>query len=67
MMVIDSNYEIGDVVYLKTDVEQMPRIVTGILIRESTTVYYLSCVTSETTHYNCEISKDVDIVLKTNN
>ena len=57
-------FKIGEIVYLKTDFEQLPRIVTGILMRPYGLIYYLSNNTTETTHYQIEISKDVDEMIK---
>lgn len=48
----------GEIVYLKTDPEQMRRIVTGIQWSGGTTMLYgLSCNTMVTWHYGYEISK----------
>ena len=62
-------FEIGDYVYLKTDIDQYKRIVTGYTIRDSSekVVYLLSLGEDETSHYKCEISTEVDVVLKTTN
>tara|TARA_R110000751_G_scaffold192009_1_gene297613 strand:+ start:7625 stop:7927 length:303 start_codon:yes stop_codon:yes gene_type:complete len=61
--------EIGDYVYLKTDVDQYKRIVTGYTVRDNSekVVYLLSLGTEETSHYKCEISMEEDVVLKTTN
>jgi hypothetical protein len=56
-------YNIGDVVYLRTDREQMARLITGIVIRPNTIMYYLSCETMETVHYEIEITTERDIVM----
>jgi hypothetical protein len=66
-MVIDCEYQVKETVYLTTDTEQRPRLVTAILVRESHIMYYLSCGTEETSHYYFEISKEVNILLTTNN
>lgn len=66
-MVIDCEYQVKETVYLTTDTEQRPRLVTAILVRESHIMYYLSCGTEETSHYHFEISKEVNILLTTNN
>lgn len=60
-----SNFKIGDYVYLKTDVDQYKRIVTGYTIRDRSekVVYLLSLGTEETSHYECEISIDKDILV----
>lgn len=53
---IDLDHYIGDIVYLITDEDQKPRIVTRILITPNGVMYYLSNGTSETCHYSIEIS-----------
>jgi hypothetical protein len=55
-------YNIGDIVFLITDKEQIPRQITGILQRPYTYVYYLSNNTSETSHYDIEFSRDINIL-----
>ena len=64
-----SDFKIGDYVYLKTDVDQYKRIVTGYTVRDSSEkiVYLLSLGTEETSHYGCEISMEEDIILKATN
>lgn len=58
-------YEMGDTVYLTTDKEQLPRIITGYSLRPNNTVcYYLSQGTQETIHYGIEISDRVDELMK---
>jgi hypothetical protein len=49
-------YSIGQTAYLITDPDQHPRLVSGILIRQKTIIYYLVCGTEETAHYDYEIS-----------
>jgi hypothetical protein len=57
-------YQIGDIVYLITDDEQLPRMVTGAVIRPNgSIVYYLSIgATTETLHYSIEIASDRDLL-----
>jgi hypothetical protein len=57
--------KIGDIVYLKTDPSQSPRMVTAILTRQGGRSYYLSRGTEETHHYEIEMSTEADIMLKT--
>mgnify|MGYP003634576626 CR=1 FL=1 len=64
MMLIDNLYNIGDLVFLSTDQDQKQRLVTGILIRQSQIVYYLSSGVEESVHYDFEIT-DVKSVLNT--
>lgn len=55
-------YNIGDIVFIITDKEQVPKQITGILQRPSGYVYYLSNNTNETTHYDIEFSRDINIL-----
>ena len=66
-MIIDTNFNIGDVVYLKTDNDQKKRLVTGFTIRKNTTLYILSCDVTESYHYDFEITCDVDVLITTTN
>jgi len=60
-MRIDNKFEIGQIVYLKTDTEQRERLVTAIIIRGYGALYSLSYETEESTHYDFEISSEKDI------
>jgi hypothetical protein len=55
---------IKDVVYLRTDKEQCPRIVTGITIREGSVTYGLSHGAAESWHYGFEITKEENLLTK---
>jgi hypothetical protein len=57
-------YKIGQIVFLKTDAEQLCRMVTGILIRDNYCVYYLTNCTFETSHYEMEISEEINEIIK---
>lgn len=66
MIVIDNKYEIGDIVYLKTDADQLARIVTSIQVfKVGELIYKLACGINESPHYDFEISKEPDLVIKT--
>lgn len=66
MIVIDNKYEIGDIVYLKTDSDQFIRIVTSIRVYKNGDVTYgLGCGTEDSAHYDFEISYDKNITLTT--
>lgn len=68
MEFMEFKYKIGDLVYLKTDVQQEPRLVTGIIIRANDRIsYYLSCGKDETHHYDFEISTKKDVLITSNN
>jgi len=59
-ILVTIDYRIGDFAYLKTDPDQIKRIVTGIDLRPggaSATKYVLSCGMHESDHFSFEISK----------
>lgn len=60
-------FDIRDTVYIKTDPEQLERIVTGIIIRENGIVYHVSYCTDETSHYGFELSEEKDVMKTTTN
>lgn len=61
--------DFGDIVYLKTDPEQLERQVSGILKRPGATLYELCCGTESSVHYSFEISVEIDVLkqVKSNN
>jgi len=62
-----ANYNIGDYVYLKTDIDQYKRLVTGYTVRTDGVLYLLSLGPEETSHHELEISHEIDILLKSMN
>ena len=58
------SFNIGDYVYLKTDIDQYKRLVTGYTVRFNEVTYLLSLGEDESTHYELEISNEIDILLK---
>lgn len=67
MMVIDNKYELGDMVYLKTDPDQRARIVSAFLIRPGFIEYRLDYGTDFSWHADFVISIEKNIVLTTTN
>ena len=67
MMLIENKFNIGDEVYLRTDVEQHCRLVTGLTIRATSISYDLSCGAFESTHYDFEITVEKDVLKTTTN
>jgi hypothetical protein len=67
MMIIDNKFNIRDEVYLKTDLEQSCRLVTGLAVRDTSILYELSCGASESSHYDFEISVEKDVIKTTTN
>lgn len=66
-MKVDNRFYIGQVVYLKTDPEQKPRIVTVISVGDGWLMYRLAHCDQESTHSAVEISEERDVVLATSN
>jgi len=61
-------FQIQQTVYLKTDKEQKPRLVTGITLRPFNSVTYgLTEATCENWHYGFEITEERDLILATSN
>ncbi len=63
-MLIDNKFDLGDIVYLKTDPDQKERLVTGVTVRPTGLLYELSVGEEDSTHYDLEITTEKD-VLKT--
>lgn len=55
-MQINNKFDIGDTVYLKTDPEQLPRIVTAIEITPNEITYRLMQGENNSYHYGFEIT-----------
>lgn len=65
MIVLESAYNLGDEVYLKTDEDQKKRIVKQICFSAKGTEYNLVCGTVSTWHSDFEISETKDVCLST--
>lgn len=59
-----SSYTFGDIVYLKTDPEQMPRMVLSITFRPTGILYELGYGPDSSDHYDIEISSVKDEVIR---
>lgn len=64
---LDNEFEIGQTVYLRTDKDQAPRIITAIIIKPGALLYELGSGAVSTWHYGFEVSVDVDVLKTTNN
>lgn len=63
MTIIDNKFEHKQIVYLKTDEYQKPRIIYSITVYDSGLVGYgLACGVNTSTHYDFEISAERDTV-----
>jgi hypothetical protein len=59
ILTIDVPFDFGQIVYLLTDKEQQPRIVTGVkACPYGDFLIELSCVNTTSWHYTCEISEE---------
>ena len=63
MMVIENKYEIGRTVYLITDVDQRPRLVTAIVVNKYDVFYEVTSGTDVSRHYDFEISEEKHLEL----
>ncbi len=59
------SFTIGQTVYLKTDPDQMRRMVTGIILRPGTRLYMVTLGTNpESHHYDIEMSTEPDVRMR---
>jgi hypothetical protein len=63
-IVIDNKWDIGDTVYLKTDKEQLPRIIFRFIVYRNEILYELATGTINSSHYDFEISSDKNILIE---
>lgn len=61
--ILSNIYEIGDTVYLKTDNDQMPRIVFCFRVYKNDMLYELVCGTVTSAHYDFEISDKKNVLI----
>lgn len=60
MLNIDNEYTFGDIVYLKTDKEQLPRMVTTIIVTKVDILYEVYSGVNPSKHYGYELSDTID-------
>jgi len=63
-MVIETAFDIGQTVYLKTDVLQTPRIVYGYYVDRTSILYRLIAGTDPSNHYDFEISETKNVLVE---
>lgn len=61
---IEVLFQIGQIIYLKTDIDQAQRLCTGIMIRERGIMYLVGLNGSETYHYGFEMSESINELIK---
>ena len=61
-MIIENKFELGEILYLKTDVDQLCRICTAIIVcPDNSFLYELTCGTQASKHYDFEISQEKNL------
>jgi hypothetical protein len=64
---VETAFTLTQTAYLRTDLQQRPRIVTGIVLRERGVLYELSCGVDSSWHAGYEMAEEADTLLKLNN
>lgn len=64
MEIIEPEFNIGDIVYLKTDPDQLARIVIGIFVYPGGIYYTTACGTNTYNAYEVELSHEPNQNLK---
>jgi len=65
---VTSNFDFGQIVYLRTDLDQVGRQVIGVqATADGGTLIKLTFDTDISWHYECEISEERDMILATSN
>jgi hypothetical protein len=67
MKVIDNKFELGQIVFLKTDTDQKERIVTGFCVRQYGQSYELMQGNAGSWHSDFEISTEKNVLMTTTN
>lgn len=63
-MIINNKFKFGQTVYLRTDKDQQPRMVTKMQVNPNLSITYeLSCGIQDTWHFEIEISEERDALL----
>lgn len=58
--IIDNKFDVGDFVYLKTDVDQDILVVYGIFVSQYNILYRCICGTRVSDHYDFELTYEKD-------
>lgn len=62
MMVINNKFEFGQILYLTTDRDQLPRMVTGIKVcKHGELLYEVMSGTLQSTHYEYELCEEKNV------
>lgn len=64
-MMIETKYDLQQIVFLQTDPDQHKRMVIGISVKPHGVLYELGLGSHSSYHYEIEISEEVNILAKT--
>lgn len=62
-MTIEPVFAIGQIVFLRTDPDQLVRMITGIKVCPGYLLYCVSICSEETNHYDFEVSTEKDLCM----
>lgn len=66
MMIIDNKFDLKEFVYIKTDPDQLKRIITAIIVcPDNSYLYECTLGAAATKHYDFELATEPDMSLKT--
>lgn len=65
MLMINNKFDIGDIVYLKTDRDQCERIVVGICQNANSVMYEVKKETTNAWHYEFEMTLEKNVAMAT--
>ena len=64
----ENKYQLGDKVFLRTDIKQFARMITGIrFISGGSILYDIVIDTESSCHHESELSSERDVILATSN
>lgn len=67
-MRIDNKFQLKETIFLKTDQDQLPRLIVAIKVLPENGILYEVCTkTSCSYHYDFEMSNERDVLLATTN
>lgn len=63
-IIVQVEYEQGEIVYLRTDQEQLARLVIGFRLQNnsSTLLYEVMCGTVQSCHYELELTREKNLI-----
>jgi hypothetical protein len=61
-MIIDNKFDIGDLVFITTDPEQLQRMVVSLIVNRYDVIYEVQSGTTSSRHYDFEISKEKNVL-----